>query len=80
MKDIHNKILTEFRKRINSNKLNESMGGYIAGLLADLSGAVDELKTYDKVTDNDIRKLQKSLTVFEKTWRQTLKNKGLIGF
>ncbi len=77
-RDFH---LSEFRRFLDEDKINESTGGYLTGLIDSLRNTVNDLSSVSKyIKDSDTKEILAAITNLEKLMRKKLKNKGLIGW
>lgn len=81
LKEDRDFFIREFRK----NVLNESVGGYLNNMLADLRQTIERLADPDNrsakgVTDQDVKAMIKQLDKLELVMKQKLSRKGLSGW
>jgi len=67
----------EFRNAIGKGIINESTGGYLWNLLGDLE---KEIESLPNLPEKNLKQIKFALDKLERTMKQNLKGKGLIGW
>lgn len=70
-------FFSRFQDFLNEGKLNESTGGYLMNLLADLEKEIESIPNLDA---SSVKSIKDALNNLEKVMRKNLKGKGLSGW
>jgi len=68
---------SKFQDFLNEGELDESKGGAMWNLLADLTSALGGVQG---LSDSEVKEIKTSIGNLEKVLKKTLKGKGLVGW